>query len=256
MADSRLKIDIRREKILEYLNRDGKVWVSDLSKELGVTLVTVRNDLNALEKDGYLERIQGGAVRRERSTTDPFEGRRVRTGEKREIARAASDWIKDGTTLFISSGTTTRYFAEELKNHKNLNVVTNSVAVALELSRFPLIHSVLLGGEVSAQYGFTYGGDTQEQIQHYQADWAILSIDGISAQGGVTTFHGEEASVNRLMIERARNTLILADYTKVGRTGFTHLCGVGPEVHLITDKKCSEEAVEELRKAGTEVRIV
>lgn len=256
MADSKLKIDIRREKILECLKRDGKVWVSALSKELGVTLVTVRNDLNALEKEGYLERIQGGAVRKERSQTVPFEERQVRAHEKKAIAAEASGWIQDGTTLFISSGTTTKYFAEELKNHKNLNVVTNSVAVALELSGVPWIHSVLLGGEVSVQYGFTYGGDAQEQIQHYQADWAILSIDGISAQGGVTTFHGEEASVNRLMIERARNTLILADYTKVGRTGFTHLCGVGPGVYLITDKKCSEEAVEELRKAGTEVRIV
>lgn len=270
MADSKLKIDIRRDRILELLRQKGKVQVSELSKELGATPVTIRNDLDALERDGYLVRIQGGALLRDRSVGDwtgPSQ-EPVCLEEKQAIARAVVAQIPDGSTLFLNSGTTTHCLAVALKDRRNLNVVTNSLAVAMELGKLPMIHVLLLGGEINAQYGFTYGIDAEEQLRRYQAGWAVLSVDGVSAKGGVTSFHAEETTIDRMMIERSKRVIIAADHTKISRTGFTHICDIGPEVKLlgdqkhagpevklVTDQKCSRDAIQELEALGMRVEL-
>jgi len=256
MADSKLKIDIRRDRILEQLRQKGKVLVSELSRELGATPVTIRNDLDALERDGYLVRIQGGALLRARTAPDWSEdGGIEHLAEKQSIARAVAAQIPDGSTLFLNSGTTSQCLAAALKEHRSLNVVTNSLPVAVELGRSPLIHVILLGGEINTQYGFTYGSDAEEQLRRYQAGWAVLSVDGVSARGGVTSFHAEETAIDRMMIAHAKHTIIAADYTKIGRTGFTHICGAGPEIQLVTDGRCSADAARDLEQLGVEVTI-
>ena len=257
MADSKLKIDIRRDRILEQLRQKGKVLVSELSRELGATPVTIRKDLDALERDGYLVRIQGGALLRARSADDwREEGVIEHLAEKQSIARAVAAQIPDGSTLFLNSGTTSQCLAAALKEHRSLNVVTNSLPVALEVGRSPLIHVLLLGGEINTQYGFTYGSDAEEQLRRYQAGWAVLSVDGVSARGGVTSFHAEETAIDRMMIAHAKHTIIAADYSKIGRTGFTHICDAGSEIQLITDDRCSTDAVRELEQVGVDVTVV
>ena len=94
---------------------------------------------------------------------------------------------------------------------------------------------VLVGGEINARYGFTHGGDAQEQLQRYQADWAILSVDGISAEGGITTYHAEEAVIDRMMMRSAKNIMIVADRSKIGRTGFTRVREQLSGINLVTD---------------------
>lgn len=255
MAENRLKIDIRRNKILDTLQKQGKALVSELSRELNVTPATVRTDLDALEQDGRLERVQGGAILRQSEIGSGF-----RTGSEKEEKRAVAAWtaeqIADGSTLFINSGTTTRCVAQALKGRRKLNVVTNSLAVAEELGEQASIHVILLGGEINMQYGFTFGEDALKQLGRYQADWSILSVDGVSASGGITTFHAEEAAVNRLMMERSGRILIAADHTKIGRTGFTHLHDIDASVELVTDTGCEKEAVEGLRELGMYVECV
>ncbi len=253
MADSKLKIDIRRDRILELLRQKGRVQVSELSRELGTTAVTIRNDLDALERDGYLLRVQGGALLRERPAGRTPAPETVRAAEKAAIARAIVERVPDGSTLFLNSGTTTLSIAQALSQRRNLNVVTNSLAVAMELGRLPAIHVLLLGGEINAQYGFTYGTDAEEQLRRYQALWAVLSVDGVSAQGGVTSFHAEETALDRIMIAHAKQTIIAADFSKIGRAGFTHICDAGPNVQLVTDRQCDRTAANELEQLGVEV---
>lgn len=255
MAGSKLKLDIRREKILKRLQEEGVVRVSKLSRELGVTAVTIRTDLSNLERDGYLERVQGGAVLKSRQA----EWRSLAPKEEEEkllIAREAAKRIADGSTLFINSGTTTKYLAAALKEHKSLNVVTNSIDVSLELGNLPAVHVILLGGEINTQYAFTFGEDGREQLRHYQADWAILSVDGVSVEAGITTFHADEAAINRMMMERAQNTLIVADHSKIGRVGFTRLRKIDSSLQLITDGKCDKKKVMELENQGLNITIV
>lgn len=249
MAESKLKIDIRRNRILEELKSSGKVFVSELSEKLGVTPVTVRNDLQALENDGYLIRMNGGAVYSSRNTEKPGIPENLQISQahqKEDIADAICDLIKDGDTLFINSGTTTQTVATKLKKRNNLNIVTNSLAVATMLGNASSFRVILLGGEVNTKYKFTYGGDAQDQLSRYQADWAIMSIDGISMEKGITTYHAEEAIIDRMMMRGAKRVLIAADYTKIGRAGFMKVCDCNKYITLVTNHHTPSAELSEL----------
>lgn len=255
MAAGDLKIDARRKKILEILNRDGQVRVTQLSEELGATTVTIRSDLDSLERDGYLERIQGGAVQTVRNYYNlEFLRRKQEYSEvKKGIASAAADIVHDGDTLLINSGTTTYYTAIELKKRKNLNIVTNSLMVATELGAYPTFRVILLGGEINTQYSFTYGNDAQEQLRRYRADYAILSMDGICIENGLTTYHAEEAVVDRIMMERAKKTMIVADRRKLGREGFLYVSEHSNIDILVTDREADMQFLRRLQEMKVEV---
>lgn len=256
MREGKLKIDIRRAKIMEFLQKSGKVQVSELSQLFGATPVTIRSDLDALERDGFLIRVLGGAMLKQNLNEKKSELKQIpQSEEKQAIAKAVAAQIPNGSTLFLNSGTTTECVADALKNHKNLNIVTNSLAVAQRLGAHPFIHVLLLGGEINIQHGFTHGTDAEEQLSRYQADWSILSVDGVSTSGGLTSFHAEETNVNRMMIERAQHIIIAADYTKIGRRGFTYINAAAAPLKLVTDCKCSQAAAAELEEQGVEVTI-
>jgi len=253
MAGNLLKIDIRRGKIMDRLKRDGAVSVAQLATELGATPVTIRSDLDALEKDGCLIRVQGGAMRR----LDPVEASvntAMENAEKKQaIAQMVARLIRDGDTLFINSGTTMQMVAAALHDRRNLNIVTNALQVATELGNVPTFRVVLLGGEINAQYGFTYGSSAQEQLSHYKADWAVLSLDGISVSGGMTTYHAEESTLNRMMITQAKQVLVAADHTKIGRAGFFRFCETRAGTYLVTDDLAQQETVDMLKERGVKV---
>ena len=258
MAGSKLKIDIRRNRILEQLRLEGKVNVLQLSKDLGTTAVTIRNDLTALERDGYLLRTSGGAVMVPRNDDDLSLTLSSKTNygdQKQRIANAVAAMVRDGDTLFINSGTTTQMIAAALKVRCNLNIVTNSLATAMMLGEVPSFRVVLLGGAINATYGFTHGADAQTQLSKYQADWAFLSVDGVSVRGGITTHHGEEAVIDRMMIAGARNAWIAADHTKIGRAGFARVCDDLAHLGLVTTAD-NVEQLRELEAAGMKISYV
>lgn len=252
-----LKIDIRRGRILEKLKKDGTVSVSQLASELGATPVTIRSDLDALEAEGYLTRVQGGAVRNQKAPVLPqLTGReRENAEEKRIIAHCVAALVRDGDTLFLNSGTTMQFVAKALRVRKNLNIVTNSLNVAAELGNLPGFRVILLGGEINAHYSFTYGSDAQEQLSHYQADWAVMSLDGIDSQAGLTTYHAEEATINRMMILRAKQLVVAADHTKVGRAGFFRFHPLGEEITLVTDVQVPQIAMEALERQNVKIIV-
>ena len=248
MGATELKIDARRQKILELLSRTGRVFVAELSREFGTTAATIRTDLDALERAGELERVQGGAIAKPKMARR--ESATERLPEKQAIGAAAAALIRDGDTLFMNSGTTTTEVAYAIRQHRKLNIVTNSVAIASELSEVPTFRVILLGGSLSTQYGFTYGGDAQEQLMKYQADHAIVSIDGVSREEGISTYHADEAILVRLMTERAKSTVVVADHTKIGRAGFTRICPLENVDILVTDSACPREATAPLERDG------
>lgn len=254
----KLKIDIRRNRILEELKKNGQVNVASLAKELNATQVTIRNDLSALEQDGYLIRRQGGAIAAP-SEAPLFNGFArnaiIQLEEKKAIASCIVDMINDGDTVFLNSGTTTQIMAEALKKRSNLRIVTNSLAVATDLSTVSSFSVILLGGEVNVQYGFVSGADAQQQLSKYQADWSILSIDGIAPQSGATTYHAEEAIIDTMMLEHSRKRIIAADYTKIGRVGFSNICSIDSSVHLVTDNRSDKNVLKEFETFGLRITI-
>lgn len=256
MADKKLKIDIRRNSILQKLRQTGRVTVSQLSTEFGATEVTIRNDLSALEQEGYLMRVQGGAILPIIAQNDPKTDRSIPfLAQKKAIAEAVSNMIQDGDTLFINSGTTTMCVANALKKKQNIKIVTNSLAVATTLGDISNLRVTLLGGDINARYCFTYGSIAQELLSTFQANWAILSVDGISPTGGITTYHAEEAILDRLMIEGASHTLIVADSSKLGRIGFSRVreCST---LTLVTNKCPHSEVTNQITECGMKIHYV
>ena len=185
-----------------------------------------------------------------------FLQRRQQNGAvKKRLAAAVTEMIRDGDTILLNSGTTTYYVAVELKKRKNLNIVTNSISAAAELGDHPTFRVILLGGDINAQYSFTHGSDAQAQLRNYRADYCILSVDGISSETGVTTYHAEEAVMDRLMIERAACTIVAAESRKLGREGFSHVCEASEIDWLVTDAALEQTAAEELQKKNIRIRI-
>jgi DeoR/GlpR family transcriptional regulator of sugar metabolism len=175
--------------------------------------------------------------------------------EKKRIASAVASIIEDGETVIINSGTTTFYIACELKSRRNLNIVTNSVSIAMELGQQPNINIILLGGSINTQYSFTYGDDTISQLKRYKADKLILSIDGISAGAGLTTYHFQESEVNKVMIERANNTIAAADYSKIGRESFLHVAPVDMIDYLVTNDSANRQELDKIEAKGVEIKL-
>lgn len=257
LPDSKLKIDARRKKIQELLRQEGRVSVTALSDILQVTPVTIRNDLAMLEQDGYLIRTQGGAIRipaGAQNASGSQDGAVEHIHQKQAIGAQVARLIRDGDTLFINSGTTSEYIAAALKVRRNLNIVTNSLKVASALGDVPTFRVLLVGGEINARFGFTHGGDAQEQLSKYQADWAILSVDGISARLGVTTHHAEEAVIDRMMVASSKHRIIAADSSKIGRAGFSRICECGGELTLVTNGGGDPQALELLIECGVDIR--
>lgn len=255
MTDSRLKIDIRRKRILEQLRLEGKVSVNALCDALGVTPVTIRNDLTMLEQEGRLMRVQGGAVRMPAEAAAPESQSVANISQKQVIGQLVAQMVRDGDTLFINSGTTCEIVAAQLSIRRNLNIVTNSLNVAVKLGAVPTFRVLLLGGEINAHYGFTHGGDAQEQLSKYQADWAILSVDGVSARGGITTHHAEEAVIDRMMAAGAKQRLIVADSSKIGKAGFSRVCESSNLLTLVTNVGGDPEALVQLEETGVSIRF-
>lgn len=254
-AGEKLKIDIRRKRILEILHRDGQVQVSQLANLLGTTTVTIRSDLNTLSLDGHLERVQGGAVQSANNYYQLDFQRRKQENylKKKRIASLTANLIPDNATIFLNSGTTTFYVSAALKRRKNLQVVTNSFSIATELGGCPGFRVILLGGDINAQYGFTYGPDAQAQLGQYRAGYAILSIDGVSLANGLSTYHAEEAVIDRLMIERAHETILVAHSGKIERDGFSFVSDIRCVNRLVTDASADRTMVAEMRKRGVSV---
>ena len=245
----------RRDKILETLNNSGKVTVARLVGDFGVSDATVRNDLAAMEQDGLLRRIRGGAVK----ANNPFymsqnNRMNIKKDEKILIAKACANLIDDGDTLMINPGTTTLYLAKELSERHNLTVVTNSVLIAQELVCGNMINVVLLGGNIDTQYQFTFGDDTVRQLQKYRANKVIIATDGISANNGLTTYHPKSVEVSSQMIERAYETIVVADNTKIGKEGFSFIAPISVVNVLVTNKHSENNSeLEALRKKGVAV---
>lgn len=260
MADKymiELDIDERRKKIIELLSKEGKVKVIELSKLFGISEVTIRNDLTELEQQGLLERIHGGAVSTNKAYYNMSLHERMKTHESEKIciAEQTALLISEGDTIMMNSGTTTLFVVQQLKGIKNLTIMTNSITIAQEIGHCSNMNVILLGGNFNPQYQFTYGDDTISQLKRYKADKLILAADGVSLEDGVTTYHQLEAEVNRQMISRVKKTIVVADYTKVGRSSFAFIDDIDNIECLVTNSTANREEIDGIVKRGIEVRL-
>lgn len=245
----------RREKIMEMIQAERMIKVSDLIKQFGVSIETIRRDLEFLEKEGLLTRVYGGAVLNQKKAAEPlYEHREVKNyEEKAAIARRAVELIEDGDVLGIDIGTTAREFARELLGKRKVIVLTNSMPIAEILSGDDDIRVIMLGGEVR-KGEFSVSGFVAENImQHFNLDKYILGIGGLTVENGITDYHIEETNLRRVMLSRAQKVIGLADYSKFGVIAMNTVCPLSRMDVLVTDGRADRSIIARMHSMKTEV---
>jgi DeoR family transcriptional regulator of aga operon len=244
--------------ILDRLNTHGTVGVTELAADLGVSLASVRRDLELLEDQHLLSRTHGGAV----STGVLYElPMRYRGGrhqeEKRRIAKAAAALVTDSVvSVALSGGTTTTEVARVLATRSGLKVVTNAINIASELAPRPQIGLVVCGGSARPESHELVGPLAEETLSRLNVDIAFVGVDGITAEAGLTTHHEVEAATNRAMIRIASRVVVVTDGSKLGRRSFAAIAGLDEVDDLITDTGADREECRRIADANVHVVIV
>jgi DeoR family transcriptional regulator, fructose operon transcriptional repressor len=248
----------RRFQIRELLAGQRTVTASELCERLQVTAATIRRDLAALEQDGVLVRSHGGAVSRMSSTNfQPSYDALLRTNndEKRQIARAAEQFVLDGDTVFLEGSTTVFELARRLVHRQRLTVVTNSPNIVCELQRSPSVTVLCTGGDLQKDTFFLYGEWTQRALAEIRVDKAILGVSAIDPAYGVSTASHAEAQIKRMLTKAAHTRIALADNGKFGKQCFAYVGPVTDIDILVTDLGTESHYVKDLREAGVQVVV-
>jgi DeoR family fructose operon transcriptional repressor len=241
----------RRQAILRTLAAHGRVDVASMADELSVTGETVRKDLIALERQGQLRRVHGGAIPMQDLSFEPEVTTRVEYAEeKRRIAKAALGHLPRTGTILIDAGSTTARLAELIPSDRQLTVFTNTLPIALALVGRPNITVHTLGGRVRSLTLAEVDSWATRTLSEINVDVAFLGANGVSVERGLTTPDPAEAAVKHLMLGCARSRILLADHSKIGQVS-THKYGDLTDVDLlITDTGLTGTDEKTLRAAG------
>ncbi len=256
-----LSIAERHKYILDKLNEHGFIRITDVAENLGVTKVTIRNDVKILESKGLLYKVHGSARLANPHIADrDLETKSLLNREaKQRIAARAVGLINDCDSIMISAGSTTYALAETIYNtmsQSSLNVVTPFLKVSVLLSELENIRVEQLGGRVQHRSCATFGEDSGTTLDCIVCSKFFLGVDGIDPDFGITTSTIEEAKLLRKMITAASKTIILADSSKFGQRGFGHIATLDEIDIIITDENITKEMRKIIENAGIELIIV
>lgn len=257
----RLLVEERRRLIVEYVEANGRATVEELAARFGTSTVTIRNDLESLDRIGAIARSHGGALPATQPvTTDvPLSIKETRSHpQKLRIGQAAAKLIKDGETIILDSGSTTVEIARQIRQMRfeSLTVVTNALNIALELSGLPNIRVMMLGGLLRQTSYSLVGPDAEQALSRISADKLFLGVDGLDPLVGVTTPDPLEASLNALMIRVSRETIAVFDASKLGQRSLSVITPLQTLNTVITDSSAPGDMVEALQEAGVKVVLV
>jgi DeoR family transcriptional regulator of aga operon len=244
--------------ILEELAGGGSVGVAEIAAKLGVSTASIRRDLQLLEQQRLLSRTHGGAVANSTAYELPlrYRGGRHRD-EKRRIAAAAVARIGDDVaSVGLTGGTTTTEVARGLADRQGLTVVTNALNIAAELALRPDLKLIVTGGAARSESYELVGPLAEATLRGMNLDLAVVGVDGITVDGGLTTHHDIEAHTNRVLIGRARHVIVVADGSKVGRLAFSLICDVSSVHELITDSSAPAPELKRLADSGIVITTV
>lgn len=248
MKRERACVDNRRNVIIDMMQGNPEVRVDELAEKLGVSLITIRRDLQYLEDKKLLIRTYGGAIA-STGTEDELQMYR------RLIARYAASLVADSDTLFINTSRNALQLLEYITAN-NVTVITNN-GKAINFERAPGVNVVLTGGELRHPKDAMVGDFALRNLQPIYAKKTFVGCSGISAEAGMTTELFNEVSINELMIEHAtQEVYVLADHRKIGKNSSFVSVPIDRITHLITDEKAPPEALEMIREKGVKVHQV
>jgi DeoR/GlpR family transcriptional regulator of sugar metabolism len=250
--------NIRQQEILEELNYNHYVSVTDLCKKLKVSAVTIRKDLTHLEKIGKLYRTHGGATQESFIVEERHINKKetIQVEEKTKIAKAALNFIEDNDFIIISSGTTTQMIAQVIgNNYEKLTILTSSLKPAMLLYGNPNFDVIQLGGDIRTKSGSVMGPYAELMINNYSCNKLFIGGDGVDFEFGLSTSSTMEAKINQLMIHNSEKVIVLADSTKIGKRGFGKITDLDKIHVLITDEGIKAKDVKRFEDSGIEVVI-
>ncbi|MBY0555632.1 MAG: DeoR family transcriptional regulator [Burkholderiaceae bacterium] len=247
----------RRETILQLLSRHGKVQISELVPLLGVSMVTIRNDLLLFESQGIAKRTHGGAVLAKSLSVEQSIDQKTALyqDQKNRIGKLAASMVAAGDNIIIDSGSTTRFLATHLREHASITVLTNGLNIAYELAYAPGVDLILTGGLLRKQSLSIQGNQAESCLQAYSFDKLFLGVDGMDFQFGATTHDEGEANLNRTMVERTRKVIVLCDASKFGKVSLHRIAQLDQVDAVITDAGIPDHYRDGLRELGIDLFI-
>ncbi|MPZ62960.1 MAG: DeoR family transcriptional regulator [Propionibacteriales bacterium] len=241
----------RQAKILDALRADGEVTVEELADQFGVSLSTIRRDLNALSAEGRLRRVRGGgSIEPDRVPFSDVE--RQHRPEKSRVAERAAELVSDGDVVLVDIGTTTALLARHLRGRR-ITVITSSLAVIDELRDDDVVELIVLGGVVRKNYNSMVGGLTEQALTRIRATICFLGTSGIRPDGSIADTTSMEVPVKRAMIESSQRVVVLADSSKFPGVEVLNVCGPEKISGVVTNKDADPATLEVLRDGGIEL---
>lgn len=237
----------RQNIILELIKKNGSIKMADIMNDFKVSHETARRDLDALQDKNLLKRVYGGAILPD--DPDEIHTNATRSGvkERKAIAKAAAELIRDGNTIFLSVGLTTHEISKELKNRKDITVVTNSILVLNELLNTN-VHLYILGGHVSNYEDSIEGNIAVDTLSNFYVDIAFIGAGGITKDIGISDYSPEVANLNRSITRRAKKNVLVAHSKKFGTNCLSMTCPVDDMNTIITDSRLPVSDCEYIRE--------
>ncbi|NCB92284.1 MAG: DeoR/GlpR transcriptional regulator [Clostridia bacterium] len=236
----------RRNLILEKLQEEKRVVVSELSQLYNVSEETIRRDLEKLEVEGYAIKSYGGAVINESTSIEmPFNVRKNRNVlAKQKIAELAAQMIQDGDHIMLDASTTAVFIAKAIKDKERLTVITNSIEIMIELSDISGWNIISTGGIMKEGYLALLGSRAEDAMQSYYVDKAFVSCKAVDREMGIMDSLELFAHAKQTMMKSAKEKILVVDHTKFDSTAFSRISNVQELTTVVTDVRPAEEWVE------------
>ncbi len=249
-------VDERRDKIVRLVNAEGSVSFAQIKAAFPeVSDMTLRTDLKVLDADRLIVRVHGGArsVETVVGTDGLIDSRSTRNVDAKElIASKAASLVRNDTTLFLDSGSTTTVLARSLPDQRNI-VFTNSVTCAVELARLEHTRAILIGGNLNRYSLSLYGGRSVEDVRRLNFDQLFLGVTSFQSSSGFMCGSDEDAALKRACIERADQTIVLMDSSKVGRRSTFQICDLDAVDIVVSDGELPHEFLRACDNADVKV---
>ncbi|MDD2967703.1 MAG: DeoR family transcriptional regulator [Desulfovibrionaceae bacterium] len=250
------KTVLRHKALLELLNMRGYATIEELARHFTVTPQTMRKDINTLASEGKVQRFHGGVGMQLSTENILYEKRKsLFSEEKRHIASLVAANIPDGASLCINIGTTTEEVATALLKHSNLKILTNNINVARICAQNPSFDVVIAGGAVRRHDLGVTGTHAENFIREFRVDYGIIGISGIDEQGNMLDFDYKEVSVARTIIACSRRVYLATDNSKFGRPAMVRVAHLSDITALFTNAPLSDQWVEVVHTADTELHL-
>ena len=251
-----MALSIRQNEILDLARAEGRVLVDDLAQRFDVTLQTIRRDLGEMAEAGLLDRVHGGAVPRAGTVNLGYEARRRMNAEaKAAIGTACAAMIPDNCSLILNLGTTTEAVAQALIHHSNITVVTNNMNVANIMLANPGCEIMVAGGALRRSDGGLVGELTTQFFEQFKVDYAVIGSSALDLDGDLLDYDLAEVRVSRAILRQARQSFLVTDHSKLGRSAPTRIASLS-EIHtFFTDLPLPDPLMERCAEWGTEVQL-